>query len=247
MVYALDSEKKTFQKVLSDKGRGIDLEEKIDDSFIIIPSDLTSKETNAIYFLTDRGHAPSSAYDLYRKTNVNSSEELVCENISSPNLFFIKNKLCFMKGNDDANTFDLCELSTDGYKSVKTFSGSPNQYVFRDNYMFNPSSKTLYNLESLKSKNLNSTLSISAVQDFAVNSDGTKLALAGNFAGNSEKLLFIDFKKNRFNILDSDNLFISDFSNIRFLGSSVFLVAPNDSKDKVSNMVFSWDAIFSFH
>ena len=247
MIYALDTQNKEFQKVFSDKGCPVAVDEQIDDSFILIPSDITGKPADALYFLSDRDYAPGTAYDLYKKSSINSSEEIVAQGISSPNLFIINNKVCFLRESDSKENFDLCQLSDDGEKVLKTFSGSPIQYIFNGKYMFNPSSKALYNLENGSSKSINTTLSISAVQDFDVNSDGTKLAIAGNFAGNSEKLLFIDYAKHRFNILDNSKLFISGHSNIRFLDSSVFFVAPSESKDKVSNLVFSWDAIFSLH
>ena len=245
-LYALSTKDNMLKKVISDKGAPA-RQNCTEDNFVLIPDSLTTAGSDAFYFLSDRSYEPGEAFDLYRKDSVSGKEDIVCEGISSPYLPVINNQLHFFKTSQDKTEFYFCKMTDNGPTTVQTFSGDTGKYKIKGSYMFNAATKTLYNLKDSKKKSFQTSISINGVQDFDVSKDGSKIAIAGNFAGNSEKLLFADFKAKKLNIIDSTNLFLSDYSNICFIDDSVYFLSPSEEDGKISNLVFSWDAIFSYH
>lgn len=248
MLYAFDTDKNDLKAVFSDKGVTSGADGLVNDSFILIPGDFTGLEADGFYYLTDRNQEPNKYFDLYKKTDISSKEQLVCKNVCGPNLFLVDGDVCFFTNSEtdsDTSEFDLCRIK-DGKPSVlRTYSGSPEQYTVRGNYILNAAAKTLFNIESGSKEGIRTSISVNVVQDFAVSNDGTKFALSGNFAGNSEKLFFYNLKNDRSNTIDGADLFVSSHANLAFLDDSVYMVIPGSSSEKISNFVISWDAIFS--
>ncbi len=250
MLYAFDTEENKLKAVFSDKGATSDLDGVVDDSFILIPGDFIGAKADALYYLTDRNHEPGKEFDLYKKTAVSGKEQLVCEGISAPHLFIVDDNVCFFMNNDtddESNDFNLCKMKDDKPVVLRTYSGSPSQYTVRGNYMLNAAAKTLCNVETGSNEGIRTSISINAVQDFAISADGSKFALSGNFAGNTEKLFFYNLKNNRSNTIDGADLFVSNHANLAFLDDSVYIVMPDTDPDKIANFVISWDAIFSLN
>lgn len=250
MLYAFDTGENELKAVFSNKGVTSGADGLVDDSFILIPGDFTGAKADGFYYLTDRNHEPGKGFDLYKKTKVSGKEQLVCGDVSAPHLFFIDDSVCFfMNANSDSESseFNLCKMKDGKPAVLRTYSGSPDQYAVRGNYIFNAAAKTLFNVETGSNDGVRTSISVNVVQDFAVSEDGSKLALAGNFAGNSEKLFFYNLKNDRSNTIDGADLFVSNHSNLAFLEDSVYIVIPGSSPEKISNFIISWDAIFSLN
>ncbi len=248
MLYAFDTDENALKPIFSSKGATSGPDGLVDDSFILIPGDFTGTEPDGFYYLTDRNYEPDKAFDLYKKTTVSGKEQLVCENISAPHLFLIDGDVCFFMNSDtatDSSEFSLCKMKDDEPLEIRKYSGSPSQYTVRGNYIFNAAAKTLCNVATGSDDGIRTSISINTVQDFTISADGSKLALAGNFAGNSEKLFFYNLKNDRSNTIDGADLFVSNHANLAFLDNSVYMVMPDAESEKISNFVISWDAIFS--
>lgn len=248
MLYAFDKGTNKLTPVFSDKGVTSSADGFVDDSFILIPGDFTGLKADGFYYLTDRDCEPGKNFELYKKEKVSDKEQLICTDISSPNLFVVDNSVCFFmdsESSSDSSEFNLCKMKNGSPAILRTYSGSPDQYTIRGNYIFNPAAKTLFNIASGSKEAIRTSISINHVQDFTVNSDGSRFALAGNFAGNSEKLFFYNFKNDRSSTVDGNNLFVSNYANLAFLDDSVYIVIPGSSSEKISNFVISWDAVFS--
>ncbi len=250
MLYAFNTEDNELKAVFSNKGVTSGPDGLVNDSYTLIPGNFSALSPDAFYYVTDRNYEPGKAFDLYKKAGVNDKEELVCKNLASPYLFVVDKEVCFFMRDaekEDSNEFYLCNLTDNTPKKIRTYSGSPEQYTIRDNYIFNAAAKMLYNVENGKTYGIHTNISINTVQDFTVNADGTKFALAGTFAGNSEKLFFYNLGNDRSNTIEGADLFVSNHSNLAFLDDSVYIVMPGTTSDKITNFVISWDAIFSIH
>lgn len=259
MVYGVHKDGKKAEKLISDDHIRPGRKGLLDSSYILIPDSFTSAATDGIYFLSDRNYSIDAKYDVYKKTGLTDEEQIVFSGAVLPYLYMDKNTLyVFTKMIPDGKTEDLNSLSLETFSlisisedekfdAIKTFSGSPDQYFIKGNYIFSPSAKKLYSVESGRENIISTSISISGVQDFAVSSNGKKFALAGNFAGNSEKLFFYNFSSDRVQTIDGADVFFSGYPNLTFIDDSVYLLAPSQIPDKVINFVVSWNAIFSLN
>lgn len=249
-LYAFSTKDNKLEPIFSNSGATSGPNGLINESFVFIPGDFAGVSADGFYYLTDRNYAPGTAFDLYKKDSVKGAEKIVHKGVAAPYLFLVKDDVCFFTkadGEDAAGTFKLSKIGEDGIETIHTYSGSPEQYLVRGNYIVNPAAKTVCNIATGKNDGIRTNISINAVQDFTVDDSGTKIALAGTFAGNSEKLLFCNLTNDRCTTIEGADLFISNYSNLAFLDDSVYIVMPGKTSDKISNFVISWDAVFSIH
>lgn len=250
MIYALNPEKKSVKRLLSDQGQPVGRNGLPSTSFIIVPDEFAGTQTDAFYFLSDRNSKSSATYELYKKADLDSPEEFVCDGICKPNLISYKGDTYFFKNSEDGEGyFSLYKCTSSGVKQIKRFDEEADKCYVRDAYLLSCADKVLYDLFSNEEIGIPVPVSIRGIEDFVVNEKQDKIAIVGSFAGNSEKILFSRLGspnyKEKYKIFDNRNLFISGHSNVAFMGDYIYLVAPSEDEDKVYNYVISWDAIFS--
>ncbi len=234
--YALNSETGDIEAIFP---------EKAVDGEIIIPVEFMASRNDGFYFFEktekDNGHP---TYKLYKKNSVKGSESLICEDVEFP---YVSEKdgsiyLFVNPSEDTADGFNLIKLGEED-SPIHKFSGTSEQYIIRDDCLLNKDTKLIYHVYKGELMKVRSSLIISNVQDFCVNNDGNKVIISGVFGGNKNKMMLYDFDYDTVKVYDGDVMFISENSNVTFLGDNAYFLAPAVTSSKVVNFVIPWENI----
>ncbi|MDD6807163.1 MAG: hypothetical protein PUD72_01765 [Oscillospiraceae bacterium] len=243
MVYTLDKASGETTPLISLENPRVDLNNVISNSFVLIPDYYAGQCPTDLFFISDRNYEIEGNYDLFLVDSLNKTEKLVEKGIASQNLFFKDGATYYFK--DGSTTFGLYEYSEDGSVETKTFSGSANQYMFKDKYIFSPSTKILHNIWTGDNLGIQTTLSLTGMQDFAVSKDMKKITIVGTFSGSKDKIFCYNADETISNVIEGDEMFIPNASNITTLDSGILICAPSDNSDSVLNLVIPMDKLFA--
>lgn len=214
------------------------------ETSILLPTEFICERNDGFYFFASSSDKTSTDYKLYLKKSVNGKETLISDNIALPYVFTKDEKVCFFKNvlktdNSEHTSFELVELGNEN-KPLHVFTGTPTEYIVNGKYILNPNAKTVYSIERNEVQNIGSAFTILSVDTFAISNDGQKMAMAGTFAGNREKLLAYDFSQDELKVYNGEGLLLTGNTNITMIDDCVYFLAPAETSSKVRNYVINW-------
>ncbi len=214
------------------------------ETSILLPTEFICKRNDGFYFFEKSTDDRAFGYKLYLKKSVNGKETLISDRVALPYIFSKDEKIYFLKTpttTDGTNhaSFELVELGKEN-KPLYTFTGVPDEYMVNGGYIFNPKAKTVYSFEENESRNLGSAFTILSVDSFALSDDGSKMIMAGTFAGNREKLLAYDFSQDELKVYNGEGLLLTGNTNVTMIDDYVYFLAPAETSSKVRNYVIKW-------
>ena len=225
--YAFSAKKSDVQEIFA-----------LDNETSFIPVDLIVEKHDGFYYFMSNGSDYS--YTLYYKNTISGYAVVYAENIALPYAFCKDNQLLLLETIDGA----LCLRAVGNFDevNVKVFSGSPSQYLVKDEYILDTESKTLYDVLGATEQVMNSQISITNLEDFAVSSGGSKIAIAGSL-GSTSKLFLYEFATGNLKTIDGNGIFLSGNPNLIFSGNYLLFLSPATKSDKVVNIAIPWDSI----
>ncbi len=224
------------------KGDKVELIFDLDEDKAFIPIELIAERNDGFYYFTKNDF--DDFYSLYIKNTIHDKPAVMSSEVAIPCAFSRDNELYILERNKQS-TAEFCLALVSGFENtiLKEFNYPATSYVVKGNYILDTNGKTLYDVQSGAEQVINSAISLAGVEDFSVSEGASKLALAGKFAGNNEKLFFYEFATEKILTVDSHNLFLSGNPNISFIGNYVTFLSPAKTADNVINIAIKWNDI----